>query len=327
MRTQVEAEVKFAFDRPVEEFKSELFNYDVSIIKATKAVSSHGVFCVTSSKSQPRLLSLTPRLCIVLLKKQDVVKSLSACLNEIKKENEKYYSEHYEEHKTNAEKNITYKNWPQYFYVVDEINRGNLSNIFGETFTLLENRDYDFSGEYTKPSSNLVSTALSRVIETVDNNDELIYKNINDRAFFGIPFNIHFIGIMNDVDRSIDPFDLALRRRFKWVPMFCNYEIIEDLLIENGFNEETVSDYIESCKKLNDYICNKGMGLGRSYEIGHAFFLKILNVSNQKRITKTAKNIVFENFILGTLQEYIRQVADESEVDDYVKKAQNEFGI
>lgn len=245
----------------------------------------------------------------------------------VKKENEKYYSEHYEEHKTNAEKNITYKNWPQYFYVVDEINRGNLSNIFGETFTLLENRDYDFSGEYTKPSSNLVSTALSRVIETVDNNDELIYKNINDRAFFGIPFNIHFIGIMNDVDRSIEPFDLALRRRFKWVPMFCNYEIIEDLLIENGFNEETVSDYIESCKKLNDYICNKGMGLGRSYEIGHAFFLKILNVSNQKRITKTAKNIVFENFILGTLQEYIRQVADESEVDDYVKKAQDEFGI
>lgn len=84
--SQVEAEVKFAFDRPVEEFKSELFNYDVSIIKATKAVSSHGVFCVTSSKRQPRLLSLTPRLCIVLLKKQDVVKSLSACL---KKENEK----------------------------------------------------------------------------------------------------------------------------------------------------------------------------------------------------------------------------------------------
>lgn len=245
----------------------------------------------------------------------------------VKKENEKYYSEHYEEHKTDAEKSITFENWPQYFYVVDEINRGNLSNIFGETFTLLENRDYDFSGEYTKPSSNLVSTALSRVIETVDNNDELIYKKINDRAFFGIPFNIHFVGIMNDVDRSIDPFDLALRRRFKWVPMFCNYEIIEDLLIEKGFNEETVSDYIESCKKLNDYICNKGLGLGRSYEIGHAFFLKILNVSNQKRITKTAKNIVFENFILGTLQEYIRQVADESEVNDYVKKAQNEFGI
>ena len=84
--SQVEAEVKFAFDRPVEEFKSELFNYDVSIIKATKAVSSHGVFCVTSSKEQPRLLSLTPKVCIVLLKKENIVKSLSGCLNEIKAE-------------------------------------------------------------------------------------------------------------------------------------------------------------------------------------------------------------------------------------------------
>lgn len=241
----------------------------------------------------------------------------------VKNENEKYW----QGHEIDTEKSSTYENWPQYFYVVDEINRGNLSNIFGETFTLLEYRDYDFSGIYTKQSSNLVSTALSKMIETVDNNDVLIYKKINDKACFGIPFNIHFIGIMNDVDRSIDPFDLALRRRFKWVPMFCNYEVIGDLLIDNGFNEDTVSDYIESCKKLNDYICNKGLGLGRSYEIGHAFFLKILNVSNQKRITKTAKNIVFENFILGTLQEYIRQVADESEVDDYVKKAQKEFGV
>lgn len=241
----------------------------------------------------------------------------------VKNENEKYW----QGHEIDTEKSSTYENWPQYFYVVDEINRGNLSNIFGETFTLLEYRDYDFSGSYTKQSSNLVSTALSKVIETVDNNDALIYKKINDKACFGIPFNIHFIGIMNDVDRSIDPFDLALRRRFKWVPMFCNYEVIGDLLIDNGFNEDTVSDYIESCKKLNDYICNKGLGLGRSYEIGHAFFLKILNVSNQKRITKTAKNIVFENFILGTLQEYIRQVVDESEVDDYVKKAQKEFGV
>ena len=241
----------------------------------------------------------------------------------VKNENEKYWKGH----EIDVEKSSTYENWPQYFYVVDEINRGNLSNIFGETFTLLEYRDYDFSGSYTKQSSNLVSTALSKVIETVDNNDELIYKKINDKACFGIPFNIHFIGIMNDVDRSIDPFDLALRRRFKWVPMFCNYEVIEDLLIDNGFNKDTVSDYIESCKNLNNYICNKGLGLGRSYEIGHAFFLKILNVSNQKRVTKTAKNIVFENFILGTLQEYIRQVADESEVDDYVKKAQEEFGV
>ncbi|MGG7073584.1 lactate utilization protein C [Campylobacter sp. 9BO] len=79
-------ESKFAFDKPIEEFKSELFSYDVSIIQARKAVSSHGVFCVTSSPAQPRLLSLTPKVCIVLLKRENIVKSLSVALNEIKAE-------------------------------------------------------------------------------------------------------------------------------------------------------------------------------------------------------------------------------------------------
>lgn len=77
---------KFAFDKPIEEFKSEIFNYDVSIIQASKAVSSHGVFCVNSSVSQPRLLSLTPRVCIVLLKKENIVKSLSDAFYAIKNE-------------------------------------------------------------------------------------------------------------------------------------------------------------------------------------------------------------------------------------------------
>lgn len=79
---------KFKFDKPIESFKTELFNYDTSIINANSAVSSHGVFCVISSKIQPRLLSLTPKLCIVLLKKENIVKSLSAAFNDIKKQNE-----------------------------------------------------------------------------------------------------------------------------------------------------------------------------------------------------------------------------------------------
>lgn len=85
----VEIASKFAFDKPVEEFKDRLFDYDISIIKARKAASSHGVFCVTSSKEQPRLLSLTPRVCVVLLKKEDILKSVADVLNEIKKQDEK----------------------------------------------------------------------------------------------------------------------------------------------------------------------------------------------------------------------------------------------
>lgn len=243
----------------------------------------------------------------------------------VKKENEKYWKNN---HPIDVKNIKTYSNWPQYFFVVDEINRGNLSNIFGETFTLLEYRDFDFSGNYENQTSNLVSTALSNVIESIDNNDSMIYKKIKGKAYFGIPFNIRFIGIMNDVDRSIDPFDLALRRRFKWITKLCDYEIIERVLIENGLDKEHVSNYIESCKKLNDYICNNsGLGLGKNYEIGHAFFLKILSVLNKEKIAKDKKTILFDNFILGTLKEYIRQVTDESGVDDCVEKAKKEFGI
>ena len=77
---------KFEFNRPIEEFKERLFEFDVSIIRARKAVSSHGVICVASSQTQPRLLSLTPRVCIVLLRRKDVVKSLNEAIKQIKNE-------------------------------------------------------------------------------------------------------------------------------------------------------------------------------------------------------------------------------------------------
>ena len=86
---KVKIENSFKFDQEIENFKEKLFEYDVSIIQARSAASSHGVFCVTSSKDQPRLLSLTPKLCIVLLKKESIVKSISQTYAKIKEEDEK----------------------------------------------------------------------------------------------------------------------------------------------------------------------------------------------------------------------------------------------
>lgn len=247
----------------------------------------------------------------------------------VKKENEDYYKGLPDKEKPNVEEPSTFKDWPHYYFVVDEINRGNLSNIFGETFTLLEYRDYDFSGEYNGTPTNLISTAMSDVITKL-NNKELIYKKIGNEVYFGIPFNIHFIGIMNDVDRSIDPFDLAFRRRFKWISKYCDYDVIENVLSSDGYKDGDIDEYINSCKKLNEMICdpkyNGGLKLGRSYEIGHAFFLKIKEFSG-KRITKDKKTNLFNNFISGTLKEYIRQVADENEIDLWLDKACEAFGI
>lgn len=244
---------------------------------------------------------------------------------DVKEENEKYYKGLSNKEKINVDDPTTFEDWPHYYFVVDEINRGNLSNIFGETFTLLEYRDYDFSGNYDKISDRLIFTTMSDVIANL-NDDKLIYKKINNKVYFGIPFNIHFIGIMNDVDRSIDPFDLALRRRFKWISKYCDYDVIENELS----SYECIDDYIESCKKLNEMICDsdcyEGLKLGCLYEIGHSFFLRIKEFS-KKKITKDNKKELFENYISGTLKEYIRQVADENKIDLWLDKAREAFGI
>ena len=303
----------------------------------------------------------------------------------------------------------TLKEWPHYYFVVDEINRGNLSAIFGETFTLLESdyRDYDFSGKdngYTEgektnnSDSALIETALSNVIKSLpevteaerEYKDSLIYKKVkksdNENDYdikFGIPFNIHFIGMMNDVDRSIDSFDLAFRRRFRWEPMYCEYKVIYNTLMNiDQFSDKEgshcpVLQYVKSCMALNYYItgysyeemkkefnpekdvidtdtyktaASKAKGnitvdyllkikegddeserLGRTYEIGHGIFLKIRNIIGKKKIYKpdtftSIKSELFDNYIAGTIKEYLRQKEnDDAELDRMVNKARDIF--
>ncbi|MBT0864175.1 lactate utilization protein C [Campylobacter coli] len=85
---KIQAEEKICFDKEIENLRHEVFHSDFSVIHARAGVSSHGVALIPSSKGQPRMLSLAPKLCIVLLKKEDIVKSLSEALNLVKTENE-----------------------------------------------------------------------------------------------------------------------------------------------------------------------------------------------------------------------------------------------
>ena len=87
-----------------------------------------------------------------------------------------------------------------FFFIVDEINRADIAAVFGETLSLLEE---NYRGESIKTKNFPLS----------------------NQEFF-IPANIYFIGMMNDVDKSIDCFDLALRRRFTWILMECDYDCL-----------------------------------------------------------------------------------------------------
>ncbi|AJC88352.1 NAD-independent L-lactate dehydrogenase subunit [Campylobacter insulaenigrae] len=85
---KIDAEKKTCFNQEIEKLRKEVFHSDFSVIQARVGVSSHGVALVVSDKNQPRMLSLAPMLCIVLLKKENIVKSLSEALNLVKNENE-----------------------------------------------------------------------------------------------------------------------------------------------------------------------------------------------------------------------------------------------
>ena len=85
LASELEIENKFAFDNDIESFKERIFDYDISVINARGGVSSHGVTCVSSAQA-PRLLSLAPKICVAILKRENIVKSLSEQLNKIKAE-------------------------------------------------------------------------------------------------------------------------------------------------------------------------------------------------------------------------------------------------
>jgi 5-methylcytosine-specific restriction protein B len=139
----------------------------------------------------------------------------------------------------------------KYFFIIDEINRGNLSKVFGELMLLIE---ADKRGP-----ENAVS---------------LTYGAANENKFF-IPKNVYIIGTMNTADRSLAMVDYALRRRFSFInilPAF-NKRFIEEL-INLGVDEGVISHLISKINYLNSEISKDG-NLGNGFRIGHSYFCNV----------------------------------------------------
>jgi 5-methylcytosine-specific restriction protein B len=212
-----------------------------------------------------------------------------------------------------------------FYFVVDEINRANLSSVFGETLSLLE-KDYRHDGINKR---NLIRTQYSTLIEDLIKEDDkykdLAYIIDNGEVKFGVPENVFFIGMMNDVDKSIDAFDLALRRRFKWIRKDCDYEVIdEETRFKRKDDFSNIGQYIKACEKLNSYISAE-LGLGKSYEFGHSFFMKMSDIAKRKEITQHNLETLFNLYLRPTLKEYLRAVFAESELDGKLDEALNRF--
>ena len=140
-----------------------------------------------------------------------------------------------------------FQNAPEYYLIIDEINRGNISNILGELITLLE-KDKRLTGE-----------------------NEIIVTLPYSKEPFAVPPNLYIIGTMNTADRSIALLDVALRRRFAFIEIEPDYDLINKEI--EGIN------LAKLLKSLNDEIVKLK---DRDHRIGHSYFLKVKNMEDLK---------------------------------------------
>lgn len=204
----------------------------------------------------------------------------------------------------------------KFYFVADEINRAELSRVLGEVLVCLEESkriDFDKFENLTKESLYLKSQ-----YGHLDNEKDAVLT-IDGHHYFGVPSNLYFIGTMNDIDRSIDSFDLALRRRFVWEEKLCKYDVINEELAEKNKNDESsIEQYIELCEALNKKI-SKEWGLGTSYEIGHSYFMKI------GKISQSSLNELFNTSISPLLKEYLRAEYNGLQIEEKLKEAKAVF--
>lgn len=161
-------------------------------------------------------------------------------------------------------------------FVIDEINRGNISKIFGELITLIED------------TKRIGAKEEMRAI--------LPYS----RKPFGVPNNVYILGTMNTADRSIAIMDTALRRRFRFIEMMPDVNVLDGIIVSDGSVSVNVSEMLSVINERIDCLFD------REHTIGHAFFVGL-----KDKPTVEALGNIFRKSVIPLLQEYF--------YDDYEK--------
>ena len=205
-------------------------------------------------------------------------------------------------------------------FIIDEINRGEISKIFGELFFSI---DPGYRGEYDDNfNENKVQTQYQNLIpkEGDDNFDPQSADEF--RNGFYIPENVYIIGTMNDIDRSVESMDFAMRRRFAWQEVTAE-DSYQNMIAKNEkFTEEEKNEIRQRMFSLNKAIAETE-GLDEAYQIGAAYFRKYLDYQDKEKPFECLWN----NHLKGLLFEYLRGNRRAKELLEKLHKAYNKTSI
>lgn len=189
------------------------------------------------------------------------------------------------------------KEYP-YIFVIDEINRGEISKIFGELFFSIDPGYRGIKGKVKTQYTNIQK-------------GETIFDDELEEGWFYVPEDVYIIGTMNDIDRSVESMDFAMRRRFAWKEIIAT----ERISMWDGQIYKWKGEAKNKMVALNVAIQNI-QGLSSAYHIGPAYFLKLKNYDgNFEKL--------WENHLHGILFEYLRGLPNMTEELEKLKKAYN----
>ena len=227
-----------------------------------------------------------------------------------------------------------------HFVILDEINRVDISRVFGELFTAMEASYRDKGVELSVDINDipkverkeLADRGLIKIDKTNGDGAQEDGTQGDGKLYLKVPKNMYFIGTMNMIDFSLEQVDFALRRRFLWRLSTYDPKRLDEIIsekvekeiagmqekVENNQTEKSLKEelntmigilrrcpdnFSKTCTDLNNEIEWEN-SLGKSYLIGHAFFSEIVDIVKQVKAWNKAKNILWQVSILPTLEAY-----------------------
>ena len=216
----------------------------------------------------------------------------------------------------------------KYVFIIDEINRGEVSKIFGELFYSIDSGYRGDKGTVETQYQNLIPKEGD---SDFDSNNPDVFRN-----GFYVPENVYIIGTMNDIDRSVESMDFAIRRRFAWKEITAQSR--QSMLDEDGAwkpygkpSQDIIAEMKVRMDNLNDAIIDKydygtellnkdRIGLSEAYQIGAAYFLKYALYSN----FSNPFDELWNNHLKGLLYEYLRGKTNIDEKIERLHQAYND---